>query len=315
MCTAIIYGNHAGRNLDVYKSYDEEIIVTPRNYSLALRREDNIGEHYSMIGMGTVSRGYPLYFDAANEHGLYAAGLNYVGYARYLPPKSGRINLAPFELIPYILAKCKTVSEAKVLLTNINLTDIPFSRELPSAELHWLFADKDCAIVAEPDEDGLSIYDNPVGVLTNNPEFPYHLFNLNNYPSISNKAPKVSFKPGVELKVYSEGMGAIGLPGDASSASRFIRTAFHKSFSVDESSPAALFHLLSSAAMPYGSVKVGELYERTEYASAISLNNLTYHYRTYNGAATAAVRLFSENLDTQSLIRYPLLRTDPIYQN
>ena len=103
MCTFIKHGRIVGRNLDVYKTYGEQIVITPRKYCISLRREDNIPDHYAIIGMGTVSRGYPLYFDAANEYGLYMAGLNYVGNAKYLPQRAGCVNLAPYELIPYLL--------------------------------------------------------------------------------------------------------------------------------------------------------------------------------------------------------------------
>ena len=92
MCTAIKCESFVGRNLDVYKTYGEEIIITPREYRIALRKEENIKEHYAIIGMGTVARGYPLYYDAANEHGLYMAGLNYVGNAKYHAPKEKYIN-------------------------------------------------------------------------------------------------------------------------------------------------------------------------------------------------------------------------------
>ena len=157
MCTSIKYEDCVGRNLDVYKVYGEEIIITPRNYTIALRKKENITKHYAMIGMGTVARGYPLYYDAINEHGLYVAGLNYVENAKYLPYKEGKINLAPYELIPYILSVSKSVDEAEKQLSEINLTDIPFSRELPCAELHWMIADKERAIVAEPDKNGINI--------------------------------------------------------------------------------------------------------------------------------------------------------------
>ena len=315
MCTAIKHGSLAGRNLDVYKTYREEIVITPRRYSIALRKEENISLHPAIIGMGTVARGYPLYYDAANEHGLYIAGLNYVESARYLPPKDGKVNLAPYELIPYILARCKNTIEAKALLEKINLTNIPFSRELKVAELHWFIADKDTSIVAEPDENGVNIYDNPIGVLTNNPSFPIQLFNLNNYAHLKRYAPENTFLPSVKLHAYSEGMGAMGLPGDLSSQSRFVRAAFHKAQSNHEDYVCDFFHLLSSVEMPDGSVKVGDLYERTEYSSAVNLGTLTYFYRSYNSAAISAIGLFRENLDSTTLVRYPILNLDPIPQN
>ena len=315
MCTAIKHGSFVGRNLDITEGYGEEIIITPRCYSIALRKEENLTEHYAMIGMGTVSRGYPLYYDAVNEYGLYMAGLNYVGNAKYLPSKEKKVNLAPFELIPYILSICKSVGEAEDELKRINLTDIPFSRELPTAELHWFIADKERTITVEPDKNGLNIYNNPIGVLTNNPPFPYQLFNLNNYPMLKRENPSASFSGDFPFSAYSEGMGALGLPGDLSSQSRFIRAVFHKTCARDIDGYAAIFHLLSSVAMPDGSVKVGKSFERTEYTTATSLSSITYYYRSYDSLGICSLNLFSENLDTPRLIRYAVLTPEPISQN
>lgn len=315
MCTAIKDGTYVGRNIDIYKTYAEEIIITPRKYLIALRKEEKMREHYAMVGMGTVARGYPLYYDAVNERGLYMAGLNYVGNAKYLPPKENMTNLAPFELIPYVLGKCKTVSEAERELSNINLTDIPFSRDIGTAELHWIIADKERAITVEPDENGINIYDNPVGVLTNNPSFPYQLFSINNYLFLRRDTPKITFSNHFPISLYSEGMGAIGLPGDLSSQSRFIRAAFHKSGARGENGLMRIFHLLSSVEMPDGSVDVDGEYERTEYTSAADLCSMTYYYRAYESAGISSVKLFSENLDAQFLIRYEALSLDAVSQN
>lgn len=315
MCTAIKHGGFVGRNLDVYERYGEEVIITPRKYTLPLRKEENITEHYAIIGMGTVARGYPLYFDAVNECGLYIAGLNYIGNAKYHAPKDGSINLSPYELTLYLLSICASASEAKEILKNINLVDIPFSRDIPCAELHWIIADKESAFTVEPDKNGLNIYDNPIGVLTNNPPFPYQLFNLNNYATLSPTPPGNLFAPKIPLEIYSEGMGGLGLPGDLSSMSRFVRATFHKSHSQNKDGLYEIFHLLSSVEMPDGSVKVGESYERTEYTSAVSFSTPTYYYRHYDAAGISAVKLFSENLDLPSLIRYPVAKSAPLYIN
>lgn len=315
MCTAIKHKNFVGRNLDVYKVYGEEVIITPRGYAFSFRKEENIINHYAIIGIGAVSRGYPLYFDAANEAGLYMAGLNYVGNAYYSPSISGMVNLAPFELMPYILSKCKNTEEAEKELSKIHLTDIPFSRELPSSELHWIVADKERALTVEPDKNGINIYDNPTGVLSNNPSFPLQLFNLNDFLGLDVCAPKNTFSPELKLSLYSEGMGAIGLPGDLSSKARFARAVFHKSHARGDDGLSSIFHLLSSVEMPDGSVRVGDSYERTEYTSAVNLATMTYYYRTYESASISAVRLFKEDIDTPSLITFPMSKYDPVYQN
>ena len=94
-----------------------------------------------------------------------------------------------FEFIPWILSQCASVKEARVHLAQMVLTDTPFNEQFAPAQLHWILADKNECIVIEPMADGLHIYDNPVGVLTNNPPFPQQLFSLNNYMNLS---PKLS---------------------------------------------------------------------------------------------------------------------------
>ena len=307
MCTAIYLDGYVGRNLDIERSYGEALIITPKMYTLPFRKIDNTKEHFAFIGIGTVSRGYPLYYDAANEHGLYMAGLNYVGNAKYHAPKEGFINIAPYEFIPYILSKSKSVEGARRELERINLVDIPFSRELPTAELHFIVADRECALTVEPDDGGLSIYENKIGVLSNNPPFPYQLHNLNNYAALTNEPIINRFPDVVDFREYSRGMGALGLPGDLSSESRFVRAAFHKLHHLSSGDVTDIFHLLSTVAMPHGSLKLGDSYEITAYSSAVNLASLTYYYKTYGSTSLCSASLFSENLSSPSLVSYPLV--------
>ena len=316
MCTAISHGGYAGRNLDVDKDYDEEIIITPREYVFNFKRASSISSHYAMIGMGVMADGYPLYFDAANERGLYAAGLNYLGNAKYQSLSERKNFLAPYELIPYLLSKCATVKEAEYELDRIALTDIRFRADMPTAELHFFIADKGSSIVIEPDADGLKVYKNPVGVLTNNPPFPMQLFSLNNYMNLTSEPAENRFSEALDLKRYSYGMGAIGLPGDLSSTSRFVRAAFHKANAAKRDNLADILHLLSSVSMPEGSVRLGCRYERTEYTSAIDLSRLIYSYRTYESPCTYAVKMSNEEISGKALISYALKREkEPLIVN
>ena len=182
MCTAVTYStkNHYfGRNLDLEYSYQETVTITPRNYEFEFRNTDNINHHYAMIGMAYVTKNFPLYYDAINEKGLGMAGLNFPGNADYKEIENGKQNIAPFEFIPYILSQCSNIKEVKQILQNVNIVKINFSDELPVSPLHWIISDKENSITVESVKDGLKVYDNPVGVLTNNPTFDMQLFNLN----------------------------------------------------------------------------------------------------------------------------------------
>lgn len=215
MCTAITYKTkdaYFGRTLDIECSYGEEVIVTPRNFALSFRHTKGRGSHCAIIGMGTVREGYPLYYDAANEYGLGMAGLNFPTNACYFPLREGKENVSPFELVPWILGQCKSVKEARECLSSLNLCNTPFSKDLPLSPLHWMIADKDESIVVESVADGLKIYENPVGVLTNNPPFSYHLLHLCDYIALSNEPPVAHFGKKY-LTPYSRGMGRWGCRG------------------------------------------------------------------------------------------------------
>ena len=312
MCTAVRYcsGDHYfGRNLDLDRSFHEAVTLTPRRYPLRFRYLPEQREHYAMIGIAAVSE-YPLYYEATNERGLSIAGLNFPGNAAYLDYCDGYINLAPFELIPWLLGRFKSIHEAREALSQVRIVNTPFAPGYPLTPLHWMVSDKTGSLVLEPMEDGLRIYENPVGVLTNSPPFDYHLYNLNNYLNLTPKEPLNRFSNKISLLPYSFGMGAIGLPGDLSSASRFVRAAFVLNNSVSDDTESSrisqFFHVLESVAQPRGCNRIGDGHEITMYASCCNIDRGIYYYKTYENSQITGIKLFSENLDGNVLKTYPL---------
>ena len=314
MCTAVTYAtrdHYFGRNLDLEISYHETVTVTPRNYPLHFRKVRSLETHYAMIGMATVIQGYPLYYDATNEKGLSMAGLNFPGNADYKPEKAGADNVTPFEFIPWILGQCADLAEAKKLLEQISLVQIPFSPEFPLTPLHWIISDREGSLTVESVKDGLKVYENPVGVLTNNPPFELQLFTLNNYRNLSAKQPENRFSDALELPLYSRGMGAMGMPGDASSSSRFVRAVFtklnSKSGDSEEESVGQFFHILGAVAMQKGCVCVeDEKYEYTLYSSCCNVDRGIYYYITYGNRQINGVDMYREDLEGREVIAYPL---------
>ncbi len=321
MCTAATYKTkdfYFGRTLDYEFSYGDEITVTPRNYPFAFRSGGKTDNHFAILGMAHVADGFPLYYDAMNERGLCIAGLNFVGNAFYRDPLPDKENVAQFEIIPWLLSQCGTVSEARERLENINITNIPFSDKLPCAQLHWIIADKNEAITVESVKDGIKIYGNPVGVLTNNPPFDEQMFNLNNYMHLSVSNPQNTFSDKLPLKCYSRGMGALGLPGDLSSQSRFVRVAFVKQNSLsadtEAESVSQFFHILGSVDQQRGCCKLDEdKYEITLYTSCCNADKGIYYYTTYDNHQISAVDMHRENLDGASLVRYKPVTAEQIY--
>ena len=219
--------------------------------------------HYAMIGMATVAGDTPLYAEAVNEKGLYMAGLYFPGSACYFEcPAEGRLNAAPWELIPMILGGCATLAEARGVLERLRVLAEPFAPGYPLAALHWQIAARDGSLIAEPRQDGLRLYEDRLGVLTNEPPYPQQLLNLSGYRGLSPELMENRLCPGVELPVYGQGLGAFGLPGDASPMSRFVRMSFFKSHAdMGQDRPEEIsrfFRLLDSVAMVKGSVVTPE---------------------------------------------------------
>ena len=324
MCTAATYKTkdfYFGRTLDYEFSYGEEITVTPRNFVFRYSFMGTMEKHYAMIGIAHIEGEYPLYYDAVNEKGLGMAGLNFVGNADYKGEIAGKENVASFEFIPWILSQCATVQEAKNLLYKINLTDRNFNDKLPAAQLHWLIADRKEAITVESVKDGIMVYDNPAGVLTNNPPFKEQMFQLNNYMHLSTRSPQNHFSDKLPLSVYGRGMGAIGLPGDLSSQSRFVRAAFVKMNAVsgdsENESVSQFFHILGSVDQQRGCCEVEDgKYEYTIYTGCCNADKGVYYYTTYDNHQITAVDMYKENLEGGHLITYPLIQGEQIkWQN
>ncbi len=313
MCTAVTYKTkdfYFGRTLDYEFSYGDEVAITPRNYVFHFAEQGEIKRHHAIIGMAHVEGEYPLYYDAVNEKGLGMAGLNFVGNAVYHDKKAGMDNITQFEFMPWILCQCATVEEAAGLIGKMNLLNTPFNEKLPVAQLHWIISDRKKSITVESVRDGIKIYDNTVGVLTNNPPFEMQMFGLRNYMNISAKEPRNAFAPGLNLEQYSRGMGAIGLPGDLSSQSRFVRAVFTKMNSVskdgENDSVSQFFHILNAVEQQRGCCDLGDgKYEITIYTSCCNADKGIYYYTTYDNHQISAIDMHKENLEKDTLICFP----------
>lgn len=315
MCTSLAVRDHGplfGRNLDLEYAFGEQVVITPRRYPFSFRMRAPLSEHLAMIGMAAVAAGYPLYAEAMNEAGLYMAGLNFPGNAFYPPaPEDGAEAVAPYELIPLVLGSCRCLDQARRLLESIRLAAVPFAPGYPQAPLHWHIADASGCLVMEATRDGVHLYEDPAGVLTNNPPFPWQQANLNNYMHLSPRPPENRFAPGLPLCATGQGMGAVGLPGDWSPASRFVRACFLKENSLwgqtQEEAVTQFFHLLDGVAMVRGSVITPEEKpDITTYSCCIDASTGIYYYKTYTNNQITAVHLHGEDLDGDQLRTFAL---------
>lgn len=323
MCTSISFltkDHYFGRTLDLEYSYDEKVVITPREYPFEFRYQKPVNNHFAMIGMATVVDDYPLYYEATNEKGLSMAGLNFPDKTVYKDFDHQKNNICPFEIIPWVLSKCESVEEAKELLYSTNIISADFNDDFKSTPLHWMISDRDSSITVECVDDGLKIYYNPVSVLTNNPEFPIQIFNLNNYMSLTREEPETRFAEGFDFSKYSRGMGALGLPGDNSSMSRFVRAVFTRLNSVcgesENESISQFFHILGTVSQTRGTVRASDGFMTTIYTSCCNTDKGIYYYTTYENNQISAVNMSNENLDTNELLIYNLESEQQInYQN
>lgn len=316
MCTALSFNSddhYFGRTLDYEFSYGESVVVLPRNFELRYRHTHALKYHLAMIGTAHIEDGYPLFYEAANEAGLCIAGLNFVGNAVYSAhdlPAPDKTDIASFELIPWVLSSCDSLIMAKELLERTRVVDTPFSKKLPASELHWMISDKNGSTVLELTKDGMHIFDDPVGVLTNNPPFESQMLMLSNYAGLSAAQTNVSFGGGLELPLYSRGMGALGLPGDLSSTSRFVRAAFTRANTArphgENESVNAFFRILGTVEQTKGCCLVGDKYEYTIYTSCINATRGVYYYKTYDSLGISAVDMHATDLDGDRLSVYPM---------
>ena len=294
MCTAIndISKHHLfGRTLDLEYTLDEQVVITPRRFVFDFLHEEKAYEHHAIIGAAHIEGGTPLYYDGMNEKGLCAAALRLPAITVYHEKQSEKCNLASFELIPWILSKFESAEEAKKAISRVNVTPESFSGLLSTTPLHWIVADSKQSFVIESVEEGLKIYDNPFGVLTNAPDFL------------------------TQCKTLEES----GEPqlGDLSSSSRFIRAVNAKTYTLptEKKTPSIsrFFHLMSTVNQPHGLFRADQRQLRTVYTSCMDTETLTYYFTTYDCRKIRGVRMKNAHLDLDTITAFPMKRTEWIH--
>ena len=286
MCTAISDSSlhHLfGRTLDLEYTLEERVVITPRRFAFDFLYENQMRKHHAIIGAAHISNNVPLYYDAMNEKGLCAAALRFPELAVYREKNATKHNLASFELIPWLLCNFESAKEARRALEKVNVTSDSFSSALTATPLHWLIGDKQQSFVIEPVAEGLKIYDNSRGVLTNAPDFPTQQSLLEKHNDLT--------------------------PGDLSSTSRFIRAANAQKNTLSEVGNAAItrfFHVLGTVNQPNGLFRADERTLRTVYTSCMDTEDLCYYFTTYDCRRIRAVRLTETLCERESITSFSI---------
>ena len=283
MCTAFSSFGLFGRTLDFEHSFGEKFVFVPRraglNFLLGVSES-----HFSFMGLGIAERGFPLLFDGVNEQGVFVAALNFPKSAYYTESRGAGQEIASFEVVPLVLSKCKSAADGAALLGESRIVNNSFLDKMSPSPLHWFIADNDACFTIEATISGTAVYENRIGVLTNEPSFPYQLEYLSGFSELCAQPHTGGFTERLGLTPHSRGVGAIGLPGDFSSPSRFVRAAFalHNTDAEDsqERKLAHFFRIASTVSIPRGLVKTdkGESVY-TVYTSCAAKGG--YAYTTY----------------------------------
>lgn len=315
MCTSLTLEtkdkNHfLARTMDFSLVLNPSVIMYPRNHQWNIYKSDqSIEVKYAFLGVGQkFSENYCAFADGVNEKGLSCASLYFPGYASYSDKKSNfLLNIAPYEIVPYLLSKCETIEDAIAEIKGVNLMNTSLEEMQLLPPLHWIVYDKSGGcIVIEPRESGLEIIKNPIGVMTNSPEIDWHLTNLRNYIGLNPFRQKDVTLANVTFKPISQGSGSFGLPGDFTSPSRFVKTVFAKHANMncenETEGLSNIFHILEGVTIPKGNV-VTE-YNRidyTQYTACFNLDKVIIYYKTYDNSQIEAVSLLNENLNASGI--------------
>ena len=309
MCTAVsLFGKFPmlGRTLDVEEEYDEEIIV-----SLAKNETGRENSEKHILGIGLVCDGEPLFFDAVNSSGLAGAGLNLPYFTGYGSSASASRAIASHSVIRAVLSSCDSVSDVSEYLADAVITNEAHFSGLEATPMHWIFSDRSASLVVESIGGELAVYMNEWGVLANAPSFDFHNLNIRLFASLcaDSVASDTSFIPGVS---YSRGIGTVGLLGDFSSPSRFVRAGFLSRVTEPSTSRCGeisrLLHILDNVSIPRGSV-ITETGKCTEsaYTVCYDLSEQILYLKTYGGHSLYAVSL-SDYQSSPEITRIPIPR-------
>ena len=307
MCTAMTLQsaenvNFFGRTMDFSYCIEPAIYKVPRNYEwtniLTLQKIHN---YYSFIGIGQESDGLLGFFDGVNERGFAAAALYFAGYAYFDSQLNSSYDttVASLDFLHFILGRCATLNDLYHLSNEISIVGIPDPVTQAVAPLHWIATDRSGrSAVIVMTEAGLMIYDNPIGVMSNSPDFPWHMTNLRNYMGVSPRQNQEAFWGAVKLTPFGQAGGSSLLPGGYTSPERFVRTSYLKTHIAEPvnntDSVIACFRIMESVSIPKGIVITdSNAFDYTKYTAFLNTSSCEYYFKTYENPQITTVSLWS----------------------
>jgi choloylglycine hydrolase len=307
------------RTMEFAIDIHSDLMMVPRGYARSGTTPDGKEglkwkAKYASVGLNGV--GLPVLFDGLNEKGLAAGTFYFPGSAGYMPYTAADAGktIAQWEVGSWILENFASVDEVKANIGNIVVPAVVFSGWGFAPEAHYIVHDASGkSIVIEYVGGKLNVYDDPLGVFTNSPSFDWHMTNLRNYVNFSmTNVPPVQLGS-VKLEPFGQGSGMLGLPGDFTPPSRFVRAvAFSQSVFPSQTGHDAIleaFHILNQFDIPKGAAREHEkdehgniLADYTIWTAASDLKAKQYYFRTYENSQIRMVDLMKMNLDAKDIV-------------
>lgn len=327
MCTSLTYTNQAGghflaRTMDFNIDFGARIMLMPRHRTVKGDAGD-FTTKYGFIGAGR-KLSHEMFTDGVNEHGVGIATLYFPDHAVYEQdtPDTGKLNLSPQDFVAWVLGNASSVADLQKRVGQVQL--VSHQAELINVipPLHFIISDPTgTTCVLEPTGGELHLIDDPVGVMANSPELGWHLQNMSTYGMLTNEEQPLQKYGHYQPETQGPGTGAIGLPGDYTSISRFARTNFLKHYADVPTNTADTLSLLqlilNSVTIPKGAKQIssGDS-DYTEYRSYMDLDARTYSMELYeNPGDLQQVQLTDELLNSVTEpTEYPLNHTPHVHQ-
>lgn len=296
MCTAMTLQSQSkelffSRTMDFPHDIMPQLYIVPSSYVWCNSLNNHqFRDSYRFIGLGQELDGILGFFDGVNEKGFAAAALYFAGYARYDAPSAPKAAnpIASIDFLHYILGRCASVQELPALLKDITIVGIPDPITKTIAPLHWITADRSGAcVIIEPTKRELELLTNPMGIMSNSPDFHWHTTNLRNYMEVSPTQTEEVCWDNICLTPFGQAGGTIALPGGFTSPECFVRTAYLKAHLPKPKNRreaiTACFHIMENVSIPKGAVITSQnTYDYTKYTALINTNTCEYFYRTYD---------------------------------
>jgi len=307
-----------GRTMEFGFELDSEAIVIPRQYALTATGPDGkIGggfgwkAKYAAVGLNAF--GMPVLADGMNEKGLAGGLLYFPGYAGYADAKTADPDhtMAPWDFLTWALTNFATVAEVRAAAEGMSVVGVAAPQINIVPPLHYTLHDATGAsLVIEPVDGTLTFYDNPYGVMTNSPEFSWHLTNLSNYVKLSAaNAPPLELD-GQTISPFGQGSGLLGIPGDPTPPSRLIRALGYvmsvKPVASGAESVRLAEHIVNNFDIPVGWIRPGrdggnEPLEYTQWSAVADLKNGRYYVKTYEDQVLRGIDLADFDLDASDI--------------